>query len=149
MTSGLFLVASLLVPSAPDSPSDRPASHDAPETSSVRSRDKPREVAPLDSSHDAAPAPETDSAKESNRDSEESVVRVDLNRASVEQLTTLPGIGIKRAQAIVRRREIRRFRRPRDLLRVSGIGRRTFFHLKPLVSVSPPDDASAKERRAR
>lgn len=146
MISGVVLVALL---SVPNGPSDQLAPSGDTKTPSVQQSGEAPEAAGADSGKKVSQAPGVDSGAESQRGSAESIVRIDLNTASVEQLTTLPGIGIKRAQAIVRRREIRRFRWPRDLLRVSGIGRRTFFRLKPLVSVSPPGDANAKERRAR
>ena len=48
---------------------------------------------------------------------------IDLNTASAADLTRLPGIGEKRAQAIVADREANGpFRIPEDLTRVSGIG---------------------------
>jgi competence protein ComEA len=50
--------------------------------------------------------------------------KVVLNRASVEELRRIPGVGPKRAQAIVdlRTKLGGRFRRLTDLLRVKGIG---------------------------
>ena len=61
--------------------------------------------------------------------------RVVLNRASAEELTRLPGVGKKRAEAIleVRRQLGGRFRRVRDLLRVRGIGHRSLKRLEPHV----------------
>ena len=61
--------------------------------------------------------------------------RIDINQASAEQLQTLPGIGAKRADAIVKQRESRRFTRVSQLLRVRGIGRRTLKRLRPLIFV--------------
>jgi competence protein ComEA len=48
--------------------------------------------------------------------------RIDLNRASVTELMRLPGIGEKRAQAIVAARARQPFRKPEDVLAVKGIG---------------------------
>ena len=47
-----------------------------------------------------------------------------LNRASVTELRRIPGVGAKRAQAIVdlRTKLGGRFKRTTDLLRVKGIG---------------------------
>ncbi len=66
--------------------------------------------------------------------------KVILNLASVADLVRLPGIGDKRAQAIVelRRRLGGRFRRVRDLLRIRGIGYRTLKRIVPLVVLDPP-----------
>jgi competence protein ComEA len=58
---------------------------------------------------------------------------VDLNHAPLSALETLPGIGAKRANAIVAFREHRPFRRPQELLRIKGIGPRLFARLKSLV----------------
>lgn len=64
-----------------------------------------------------------------------------LNEADEDGLRTLPGIGPKRAQAILAlRARIGRFHRVEDLLRVKGIGRATLKRLRPLVRVdrAPP-----------
>lgn len=63
---------------------------------------------------------------------------LDLNVATVEQLDTLPGVGRKRAEAIVERRTKRPFRRTLELMRIKGIGRRLFMRIKPYVRVGPP-----------
>lgn len=61
---------------------------------------------------------------------------VNINTASEEELTRLPGIGASKAQAILAFRErVRRFRSPEDLMRVRGIGRATFRRLRPMLSV--------------
>jgi competence protein ComEA len=48
--------------------------------------------------------------------------RIDLNRASAAELMRLPGVGEKRAQAILAARAKQPFRRPEDVLAVKGIG---------------------------
>jgi competence protein ComEA len=61
---------------------------------------------------------------------------LDLNRATAEELETLPGIGPTRAAAIVEHREEHGpFAVPGDLRAVSGIGEATFQTLAPLVVV--------------
>jgi competence protein ComEA len=63
---------------------------------------------------------------------------VDLNRASVEELQALPGIGPTRAEAIVRwRGEHGSFRTVDELLEVPGIGPATLGRLRALVGVGP------------
>ncbi len=66
--------------------------------------------------------------------------KLDLNLASQTELTRLPGIGPKRAQAIIKRRSRRRYRRLRELLAIRGIGPKTLKRLKPLLKItkSPP-----------
>ena len=61
---------------------------------------------------------------------------VDLNRASVDELCSLPGIGRKKAEAIVTLRERRPFTRVTQLLHIKGIGHKTLLKLKPRVTVT-------------
>ncbi len=56
--------------------------------------------------------------------------RIDLNRATVSELMRLPGVGEKRAQAIVAHRARQPFRRPEDVVRVKGLGRSWFAKVK-------------------
>lgn len=58
--------------------------------------------------------------------------RVVLNRAGLTELQRLPGIGAKRAQAILElRQRLGRFRRTSDLLRIKGIGPRLLERISP------------------
>lgn len=67
--------------------------------------------------------------------------RVVLNLAGEGDLTKLPGIGPKRAQAILAlRQRLGRFRRVEDLLRVKGIGRKMLDRIRPAVLLDPPPD---------
>jgi len=57
-----------------------------------------------------------------------------VNYASAEQLRRLPGVGPKRAEAIVAlRARMGRFQRVEDLLRVKGIGRATVKKWRTLL----------------
>jgi competence protein ComEA len=61
-----------------------------------------------------------------------------LNTAAPEDLRRLPGIGQKRADAILALRiHLGRFRAIEDLLKVKGIGRATLKRLRPLVRLDP------------
>jgi competence protein ComEA len=69
-----------------------------------------------------------------------------LNTAAADDLRRLPGIGQKRADAILAlRTRLGRFRAIEDLLKVKGIGRATLKRLRPLVRLDgptpPPPDA--------
>ena len=61
--------------------------------------------------------------------------RININEAGVEQLVQLPGIGPSRAEAIIAERERRRFRRVEDIMRVQGIGRKTFARIRSSIRV--------------
>ncbi|MBW2273696.1 MAG: helix-hairpin-helix domain-containing protein [Deltaproteobacteria bacterium] len=63
---------------------------------------------------------------------------LDLNRADLGSLEALPGIGPKRAEAIVRTRAERPFASVPDLERVPGIGPKTRAGLAPWVAVEGP-----------
>lgn len=59
-----------------------------------------------------------------------------LNSADAAELQRLPGVGAKRAEAILAlRQRLGRFRRPSDLLRVKGIGPRTLERMLPHLVV--------------
>ncbi len=67
-----------------------------------------------------------------------------LNTASTDDLRRLPGVGQKRADAIVAlRAHLGRFRAIEDLLKVKGIGRATLKRLRPLVRLDPPPSPDA------
>lgn len=65
--------------------------------------------------------------------------RIDLNRAPVTELMRLPGVGEKRAQAIVAHRTRQPFRRAEDVLAVKGLGPAWFGKVKAnlLVGAAP------------
>ena len=61
---------------------------------------------------------------------------VDLNRATAEELQTLPGIGPAIAERILAYRdENGPFRRADELMRVKGVGEKTFARIAPHVTV--------------
>jgi competence protein ComEA len=67
--------------------------------------------------------------------------KVILNQATAEDLMRLPGIGKKRAEAILSlRARLGRFKRPTDLLRVRGLGAKRLQRLLPQVGVDPPPE---------
>jgi competence protein ComEA len=62
-----------------------------------------------------------------------------LNLATAAELTRLPRVGMKRAEAIVAlRTRLGRLKKPTDLLRVKGIGRKTLEGMLPSLVVDPP-----------
>jgi competence protein ComEA len=70
--------------------------------------------------------------------------KVILNQASVEELMKLPGVGHKRATAIVALRVKLggHFKRPTDLLRVKGIGVRGLKKMLPHLVLDAPAEST-------
>jgi len=98
----------------------------------------------------AAPPPDTGHASQAAHSQATADDPVFLNTANIDDLRRLPGIGEKRATAIValRTRLGGRFHVIEDLLKVKGIGRTTLRRLRPLVRLDPPPmpvDAGADE----
>jgi competence protein ComEA len=59
---------------------------------------------------------------------------LNLNTATLDELTRLPSVGASRAQAILElRQKLGGFKKLDDLMRVKGIGRKTFRRLEPLL----------------
>lgn len=72
--------------------------------------------------------------------------KVILNTAGVDDLVRLPGVGKRRAEAIVAlRQRLRRFKRVHDLLRVRGIGPRSLRRMMPHLVLDPPQKDPAPE----
>lgn len=72
--------------------------------------------------------------------------RIDLNRASVAELMRLPGVGQKKAQAIVAQRQRQPFQRLEDVSRVKGCGPTWLAKVRPHLTVGgaqPPPAAPA------
>ena len=84
--------------------------------------------------------PSSENAVEpSSKNSEQSLVNslVNINVATEEELTKLPGVGKSMAQAIVKDRDKNGlFIKAEDLMRVSGIGEKKFERMKDYVCVS-------------
>lgn len=76
--------------------------------------------------------------------------RVNINTASVQELQLLPRVGPAVAARIVEFRTSNgAFKSPEDIMRVRGIGERTFELLKPYVSVSGATTLKQKVRSPR
>ena len=62
--------------------------------------------------------------------------QIDLNKATAKELTAIPGIGEAIAQRIVDFRDKEGpFRRVEDLMKVKGIGEKSFQKIRPYVKV--------------
>ena len=61
---------------------------------------------------------------------------LNLNTASEEELMRLPGVGASKAKAILElRSQLKGFKKVEDLMRVKGIGRKTFRKLLPMLKL--------------
>ena len=71
--------------------------------------------------------------------------KVNINTASVEQLTTLPGVGPKLAARIVEyRQKSGTFRSPQELMNVKGLGEKNFAKIEAWLTVGETPKAAAK-----
>ena len=71
--------------------------------------------------------------------------KINLNSATVEQLTALPGVGEKLAGRIVEyRQKSGGYKSAAELMNVSGIGEKNFAKLQPFVTVGDRDSAKAE-----
>ena len=62
--------------------------------------------------------------------------KININSATVKELQTLPQIGAVVAQRIVDYREEHgKFAKIEEIMKVKGIGEKTFLKIKPLISV--------------
>ena len=75
--------------------------------------------------------------------------KVNINTASEKELTLLPKIGPAKAQAIVKlRTQLKGFKRIEDLMRVRGIGRKTFRQLRPFLTLRGPTTLSSRPAKS-
>jgi len=73
---------------------------------------------------------------------------VDLNRATVEDLISLPGIGPAKAEAIMEYRKSHGpFSKVEDLLAVQGIGAKLLERIRPRITVSSAGPDLPEPRR--
>ena len=69
---------------------------------------------------------------------------VNINQATEDQLQFLPGIGPSKSRAIVSYRTRRKFKNTYQIVRVKGIGRKTYRKLRPFLTTSGPTTMTAK-----
>lgn len=124
----------------PSSDTPTPTSGDLPAVASAAVRESSSDAG-------AAAAVALAQARGGARASPEAPVYI--NHATVDELRRLPGVGPKRAEAILAlRQRLGRFHRVEDLLRVKGVGRTTVKRWRPLVRLDSPEAASSADSGA-
>ena len=95
----------------------------------------------------AAAVPLTAQAQETPAKAGAPQPAVNINTASLDQIEALPGIGPRSAQRIVEyRTKNGGFKKVEDLMKIQGIGERSFLRLRALVTVgSPKADGKAPQ----
>lgn len=132
-------------PPPSDPPPSNPPSSDPERTTGAAGAGVPRPSAPpCGPNAPSSPAASGDTT-DGNAPSTPTVLpdgRVVLNSATPKELTTLPGIGQKRAEAIIAlRTRLKGFRKLADLLRVKGIGVKSLKKLEPKVVLDVPTES--------
>ncbi len=78
----------------------------------------------------------TEAASPTGKAGATEIAPVDINRATAEELTTIPGIGpATAARVIAFRDEHGPFKRTEDLLKIRGIGEKSFQKLRPYLVI--------------
>lgn len=73
---------------------------------------------------------------------------IDLNSATVDELISLPGLGVVLAQRVIDyRKSVGRFQAVEDLREVKGIGSKKFDQIKSLVTVARGTQKGQTEKR--
>lgn len=84
----------------------------------------------------SSPVFSADEGIDSAVDSVQMLAKININNASNEQLTTIKGLGNKKAQAIVDYRQKNGdFANLEDLLNVNGIGKSTLAKIEPFLTL--------------
>ncbi len=73
---------------------------------------------------------------------------VDINKAGVEELVKIPGLGAAKAKAIVDFRATSPYKTTSDLVAVKGIGEKLFAKIAPYVTTSGSGQAAPTAEKA-
>ena len=65
--------------------------------------------------------------------------KVNINKATIKELDSLNGIGYKKAEAIIEFRKTHPFKKIEDIMKVRGIGFKTFEKIKDEIEVKDND----------
>jgi competence protein ComEA len=74
---------------------------------------------------------------------------VNINSATAAELSLLPGVGPSKAEAIVKYRAANPFKQVDQIMRVKGIGKKSFQSMKPYLTVEGPTTLKAKVKLSK
>lgn len=74
---------------------------------------------------------------------------VNINEASEAELAYLPGVGPATAHRIAQYRAKQPFKKVQHLMRVKGIGRKTFLKIQPFISTKGSTSATKKIKNSK
>ena len=66
--------------------------------------------------------------------------KVNINNASIKELQSLDGIGYTKAKLIIEYRKKHKFEKVEDIMKVKGIGKKTFEKIKDKISIEEEDN---------
>jgi competence protein ComEA len=96
----------------------------------------------------AAPAAAPAASPAASADSDGPTGVVNLNTATEDELTLLPGVGPSKAQAILAwRQKYGAFKKVDDLTKVKGFGHKTMKKLKPFLAIAGATTYKGKKNR--
>lgn len=104
---------------------------------SLKLKDEMVIYVPFKGELDSKEIPYLTTGDSTNLEGSEESSKVNINTADVSELTTLNGIGEKKAQAIIEyREEFGLFSKVEDLMNISGIGEKTFENLQADITIN-------------
>ena len=66
--------------------------------------------------------------------------KINVNKASIKELQSLDGIGYTKAKLIIEYRKKHKFEKVEDIMKVKGIGKKTFEKIKDKISIEEEDN---------
>ncbi|EHR34700.1 helix-hairpin-helix domain-containing protein [Helcococcus kunzii] len=73
--------------------------------------------------------------KDQQSESNPKTKKININTATIDELTTLTGIGKAKATEIIEYRKNTKFSKIEDLMNISGIGNKTFEKIKEMITI--------------
>jgi len=74
---------------------------------------------------------------------------VNINTATAAELALLPGVGPSKAEAIVKYRAASPFKQVDQIMRVKGIGKKSFQSMKPYLTIEGPTTLKSKVKLSK